>query len=274
MIHSLDTNVAEDVGVIPALIFNSVGYWVNDHVVRGTNLHDGRHWVYNSVSEWMKFFPYLTKSQIERALQKLRDGGYLETGDYNKDRRVRTLWYTLTDKGVAAYYREIPPSSAGCISHQCEMHSSSVRNDSISIPLENTLETNYCGQTAKPTDSDSHDTMRQKNSDRGKYDDIVVAVIEYLNKKTGSKRRPMAKENVSLITALLKDGYTLEDFKKVIDTKCADWLGDREMSKYLRPSTLFAKKHFDDYLNQPASRPAHRQGRVTSGDNTDFRAYG
>ena len=51
------------------------------------------------------------------------------------------------------------------------------------------------------------------------------------------------------LKARLKEGYSVEDFKKVIDIKVAEWLNDENMSKFLRPETLFSNK-FEGYLNQ------------------------
>ena len=45
--------------------------------------------------------------------------------------------------------------------------------------------------------------------------------------------------------------YSLEDCLKVVRVKAAQWLQDPEMSKYLRPSTLFRKTKFDGYVNEP-----------------------
>jgi uncharacterized phage protein (TIGR02220 family) len=84
----------------------------------------------------------------------------------------------------------------------------------------------------------------------------VQEIISYLNAKTGSKYRPTTADYIKSINARLKDGYTVDDFKKVIDFKTAKWLGDEKMSEYLRPSTLFTPKNFDQYLNAPSSAAA------------------
>lgn len=78
-------------------------------------------------------------------------------------------------------------------------------------------------------------------------------IIDYLNEKTGSHFKNVAG-NQKMIKARWNEGNRLDDFKKVIDTKTADWLGTyskdgRDMSQYLRPSTLFGTK-FDQYLNE------------------------
>ena len=46
----------------------------------------------------------------------------------------------------------------------------------------------------------------------------------------------------------LKEGYTIDDFKTVIDKKVSGWLGT-EFEQYLTPQTLFGSK-FEKYLNQ------------------------
>lgn len=74
-------------------------------------------------------------------------------------------------------------------------------------------------------------------------------IIAYLNDKTSSHFRD-CKSTQRLIDARLNDGYTFEDFKKVIDTKCEQWLMDSALAKYLRPETLFNATHFESYLNE------------------------
>ena len=79
-------------------------------------------------------------------------------------------------------------------------------------------------------------------------------IIAYLNEKTNSKYSATSKNTVKLIKARMKEGHTIDDFKKVIDIKSAQWAGDPKMEDYLRPNTLFAESHFDDYLNQKGGK--------------------
>lgn len=83
------------------------------------------------------------------------------------------------------------------------------------------------------------------------HDDVDKShfeIIEYLNLKTGSKFKPTTKPYVQAIRSRLKEGYTIDDFKTVIDKKCREWQGTK-LEKYLTPKTLFAPSHFDTYLN-------------------------
>jgi uncharacterized phage protein (TIGR02220 family) len=74
-------------------------------------------------------------------------------------------------------------------------------------------------------------------------------IISYLNTKTSSSYKETTKSTKDLIKARWKDGFTLEDFQKVIDIKSEEWLNDSKMNTYLRPKTLFGT-NFESYLNQ------------------------
>lgn len=83
------------------------------------------------------------------------------------------------------------------------------------------------------------------------HDDVDKShfeIIEYLNMKTGSKFKATTKPYIQAIRSRLKEGYTVDDFKTVIDKKCREWKGTK-LEKYLTPKTLFAPSHFDTYLN-------------------------
>ena len=93
---------------------------------------------------------------------------------------------------------------------------------------------------------DSIDTLCHVTHDD--VDKSHIEIIEYLNFKTGSKFKPTTKPYVQAIRSRLKEGYTVDDFKTVIDKKCREWKGTK-LEKYLTPKTLFAPSHFDTYLN-------------------------
>jgi uncharacterized phage protein (TIGR02220 family) len=73
-------------------------------------------------------------------------------------------------------------------------------------------------------------------------------IITYLNEQTGKSYRSDNKETIKLIQARLKDGFTVEQFKYVIDVKTHSWK-NTDYEKYLRPQTLFGNK-FETYLNE------------------------
>ena len=93
----------------------------------------------------------------------------------------------------------------------------------------------------------------------------IKDIVEYLNKKAGTHYKPDSKETVKHIQARLNENYTLEDFKIVIDKKCAEWLNDPKMCQFLRPSTLFSPSKFEAYLNAPV-----KGGNKANGDNRGY----
>ena len=91
----------------------------------------------------------------------------------------------------------------------------------------------------------SNNTTKKKEKDNN---NIYSLVIDYLNRKASTNYRSTTKNTQSFINARLKEGYTVEDFKKVIDSKSREWL-NTDFEKYLRPATLFGTK-FENYLNE------------------------
>ncbi|TBL21784.1 replication protein, partial [Bacillus paranthracis] len=86
-------------------------------------------------------------------------------------------------------------------------------------------------------------------------------IVKYLNDKAETQYKHSSKKTRELINARWKDGFTLDDFKKVIDTKVNQWINDPNMCGYLRPITLFGTK-FESYLNE---RPVQRKGTFKGG---------
>lgn len=74
-------------------------------------------------------------------------------------------------------------------------------------------------------------------------------IIDYLNIKLGTHYKHTSNKTRALIKARFNEGFTLDDFKTVIDKKYIEWYKDKKMNVYLRPETLFSNK-FESYLNQ------------------------
>ena len=84
---------------------------------------------------------------------------------------------------------------------------------------------------------------------------ICKEVISYLNLKAKKNFKVDTASHQKFIKARLKEGYVLEDFKKVVDIMAAKWKGT-EYEQYLQPQTLFGNK-MDNYLNQSMPRKVH-----------------
>lgn len=91
-------------------------------------------------------------------------------------------------------------------------------------------------------------------------------IIDYLNQKAGTKYRN-TKTNQRLIEPRFKEGFALDDFKQAIDVCVANWKNDGEMSKYLRPSTIFRASKFEGYVNAKPSKGRKRYNHFEGEDD-------
>jgi uncharacterized phage protein (TIGR02220 family) len=77
------------------------------------------------------------------------------------------------------------------------------------------------------------------------YKTLSKELIIHLNKISGRNFTP--KANIDYVIPRLKDGYTVEQCKSVIEKK---WLDEDFNKKYFCPETLFRKSKFEKYLNE------------------------
>lgn len=126
---------------------------------------------------------------------------------------------------------------------------------------ENTL-------SGKPDSADSgkpnSDDVKASNAD-------AREVLAHLNNRTGCSYRAV-ESNLSLIRARLAEGYSVADVKAVIDAKAAQWGPDDEMSKYLRPETLFGARKFSGYVGQVERKAPGAGWWLNAGFSSPFEA--
>ena len=92
------------------------------------------------------------------------------------------------------------------------------------------------------------------------YMESVREIVSYLNEKLHKNYKPTTPKTVRDIKARFKEGFTVEDFKTVIDAKILEWGKDQRMKIYLRPETLFGTK-FEGYLNNAPKKPKESQDK-------------
>ena len=124
----------------------------------------------------------------------------------------------------------------------------------------------YSSVTKSNESIEYRDKSKEIRDKKDIYGAERTAIITYLNQELGTKYRSDSKAIREMINGRLSEGYTVEDFKTVISNMAAEWSGDEKMSRYLRPSTLFAPTHFPEYLNRKPK--AKKQSYF--GDDDDF----
>jgi uncharacterized phage protein (TIGR02220 family) len=113
-------------------------------------------------------------------------------------------------------------------------------------------------------------TKKTEKKEKTDFSSIAKQVLDYLNEKTGKRYKGKPADLLKIKARLAPpENHTLEDFKKVIDIKCAEWKGT-SFEKFLRPETLFSTK-FESYLNQQG--PLKQQGKIEEMGSYDFTKY-
>ena len=221
--------LAKEVGLNEAIFVQQLHYWTNG---KSGKLKDGKRWVYNTYKDWEENFPFWSNATIRRTIASCEKQNIIIVGNYNRAGFDKTKWYTVNYEEIEGMSKRIA---------QNEQTSCSKRaNGTAQNEQPNTID------YTKTTSENNKDTMSSSDEhDRIPY----LEIVEYLNEKTNSQYRPTANKTQNLIKARWNDGFVVSDFKKVIDIKATEWLNDNNMSKYLRPETLFGTK-FESYLNQ------------------------
>ena len=172
----------------------------------------------------------VVKETISRRISNLTKYGYLkiETVKDGKQIKQRKM-YPLTQSSIPIDVKINTPIDNSVntpIDANVKENNTSINNTSINnINRINTLSGN-------PTTHQPH----------------YQPIINYLNEKTGKHYKHTTNKTQTVIKARWNEGFTEDDFKKVIDNKVAEWKGT-DMEKFLRPETLFGTK-FEGYLNQ------------------------
>lgn len=230
-------SLAVKVGLNEAIILQQFHYWLQ----RSSNVRDGYKWIYNSITEWQKQFPFWSKETVKRAINSLEKQGCLVVGNYNKAKFDKTKWYRINYEWLTQPLGQNDPTSG---SNRPNGEGQNDPTNTNRLP-ETTTEITKRHSPAKA-------------EPRVTLTDYQV-IIDDLNRKAGTNYRPTGKKTQRLIHARFEEGFKANDFKTVIDNKVAEWKGT-EMAKYLRPETLFGTK-FEAYLNQKAASKQQPQER-------------
>lgn len=88
---TVNVELAEIIGLNESIVLQQLHFWLKEK----KNFIDNRYWVYNSIPDWQKQFKFWSESTVKRIFESLTKLGVLFIGEYNKDRRDRTKWYSI-----------------------------------------------------------------------------------------------------------------------------------------------------------------------------------
>lgn len=97
-------SLAVKIGLNEALFIQQLHYWVD----RSKNIIDGRQWVYNTMADWSKQFPFWSQKTLSRTISNLEKQKLVISGNYNQKGYDRTKWYTIDYSALEQLEKEQP----------------------------------------------------------------------------------------------------------------------------------------------------------------------
>ena len=237
--HSFNKTIAKKCGILSAVIYNHIEFWIQKNEADEKHFYDGKYWTYFTLNGIQKIFDYVTVKQIRLAIDKLIKADLIETGNYNKTPYDRTLWYSLKTKidlpkkenGILQKGTPIPDILTDILTDNTltisnEIVSTPEKDKSIKKqtgqPMENTQK-KYSSVPEKslerkPQNKESKESTVQK-TERQKMFDLLVSICKI---DPNIKRGHLNKT----IKILMDSGYTSYDLEKFSDWwNKNDWRG-------------------------------------------------
>lgn len=242
--HSFSVELACIVGVEKALILKEI-VQMQEYKIR----NDKNPWVYYSSSALVEKFPYMADRTIRRYLKQLEDEGWIKSELRSEMKYDRTKSYMVN----LEKYEET--EIGDCIGHKGQsigqIDQSNGTDGQPITPLSTSLSTS----------SKEEEYIVEK--------DFFLQVVQKLNQESGRAYKPGSRKTKSCIQARVNEGFTMEDFERVIEFQVAEWKDDPAMKKYIRPETLFGNK-FEGYLQNALAQVGQREKEET-GEKSRYR---
>lgn len=89
----VNPELAARIGLNEAIVLQQLNYWLVE-TESGVD-HAGRRWVYNTLEQWQKQFPFWSVDTIKRALTSLQKQKIIMVDQLNKSKHDRTNFYAI-----------------------------------------------------------------------------------------------------------------------------------------------------------------------------------
>ncbi|WP_336818081.1 conserved phage C-terminal domain-containing protein [Cedecea sp. MMO-103] len=244
-------------GPVAAVLLSQFVYW--------HNRMDGS-WIYKTQAE-IKRETGLSRDEQETARKRLVALGVLE----EELRGVpATLHYRVNAERLEALLlhpeqkpRQIAATPQTRLRHYRKQECGDTAIKNGVLPQASMVEPTQqaCGDPANFLLGDyTESTQRDCQADElpDDIDEPALKVLNHLNKTTGARFQD-GQTTMGFINGLLVGEYVADELILVIDHRNEMWGADQKMSQYLRPSTIFDFKGFEEYL--PLARKWDEEGR-------------
>lgn len=124
----IDKKLAQLIGVNEAIVLQQINYWIEINKKADKNFYEDKYWTYNTIEEWQEEFPFWSIDTVKRTLTKLRKMNIIITGNFNKLKIDRTLWYTINYEELERLDKE---------NESVEKEEVNEQNKTDNIPVDN-----------------------------------------------------------------------------------------------------------------------------------------
>ncbi len=194
MNYSFSIEHAQQYGVNEAIMLQNFLFWIRHNAANNIHQHDGKTWTYNSKKALNKLFPFWSYDQVKGVLNSLINQGVLVTGNYNKLKFDRTLWYAFKDEHLFLGDLEKEPGDhknqpVGKINHSQKANSISAMGK-IPHPIPDSK------PDKKPLLKNNNYTNQKSDAQKPELEPVVVVELE---KTFSSEELPAAKKLINSV---------------------------------------------------------------------------
>ena len=210
----IDRELATVIGLNEAIILQQMQYWIK----KSEHSYDNKTWIYNSVSQWKKQFPFFSESTIGRTIKSLEEKDFLFIGNFNKDKRDRTRWYSINYKKLYEVMKNAISQNDECNKSKCsnaisqndECNKSKCsnaisQNDKMQqVKSTSPLPENTTENTTNIIKSSSDELPKSKKTDSIDFDMVLKAFNDAVEDKL-PKIQKMTTARKNAVKKLLKE---------------------------------------------------------------------
>ena len=244
----LQPKLAVRVGLNEAILVQQIHYWLQ----RSNHTHDGKKWIYNTHDSWLEQFPFWSKATLKRVITSLKSQGLINTGNYNRMKMDRTVWYTINySHAVCSGISESQPEPTKDTDSQADqplgqsepMLGSDCTNVDASLtpshklnmtsPIPETTETTTETTTDIKTDIDFKFLTA---SEFNELTEIRIDNHKAQKKKASVMTQRIANTLINQISLAVESNYSVDDVLNEFATRGwltikFEWMNSRQASK-------------------------------------------
>lgn len=92
--------------------------------------------------------------------------------------------------------------------------------------------------------------------------EFVASALEVFNDEAEADVANIDYATQCSLAEIRARGRTVDDLRSVVRCKVSQWSGDGKMNRYIRPSTLYSRDHFEEYLAEAKRKTSTNESGV------------